>query len=391
MSQLPTYLSAAAPFGDGRFKGVASLVVAGSLSGFAVLFILLAMIFRVPAFTTNVMPYFVSLLVANLLQAIGAVINARWIADRAVEPGTLCSFQGGVKQAGNVGTAVWSFTLSVYVFRILFLRTRSSAVWRYFTLCVGWLTIVFVVTIGPLSIQTEVTGPYFGPTGYWCWITSAYPKEQMFLEYFFEFMSSGLSFVLYVFILLRVRGNLVQGSDGWHLRFVPRSERWTLAISRDWHDSSTMRVAARLVWYPVFYGILLVPVAISRFIQFGGAEIPFWATIFTDTLFNLQGLVNVILLITTQRLITDSACLPSFSESSPRKVIDMTSSEAVGITPFVLPPKESSDEQQSVFVSVRSQSLHRTASVASVSSAGTIESVNSTDSSTPLNRGAARR
>ena len=66
-----------------------------------------AMIFRVPAFTKNVMPYFVSLLVANLLQAAGALINAKWISDLAVEPCTLCSIQGGLKQAGNVGTAVW--------------------------------------------------------------------------------------------------------------------------------------------------------------------------------------------------------------------------------------------------------------------------------------------
>ena len=65
------------------------------------------MILRVPAFTKSVMPYFVSLLVANLLQAAGAMINAKWIADRAVEAGTLCSVQGGLKQAGNVGTALW--------------------------------------------------------------------------------------------------------------------------------------------------------------------------------------------------------------------------------------------------------------------------------------------
>lgn len=139
-----------------------------------------------------------------------------------------------------------------------------------------------------------------------CWITHAYPEEQMFLEYFFvrptlsiprphhstdpqEFLSSGLSFLLYIFILLRVRGNLVRRSNGWHLRFVPRSERWLLAVSRDWLDSSMLRVAARLVWYPVCYGVLLVPVAVLRFVQFGGAPVPFWATILTDTMFNLQG------------------------------------------------------------------------------------------------------
>lgn len=64
-----------------------------------------------------------------------------------------------------------------------------------------------------------------------------------------EFFSAGISFVLYVAILLRVRGNLVHGSDGWHLRFVPRSERWVLAIRRDWLDSTMMKIAALFVWY----------------------------------------------------------------------------------------------------------------------------------------------
>jgi hypothetical protein len=61
----------------------------------------------------NVMPYFVSLLVANLLQAVGSTINVKWISDKSVEPDTLCSVQGGIKQAGNVGTALWYATNSM--------------------------------------------------------------------------------------------------------------------------------------------------------------------------------------------------------------------------------------------------------------------------------------
>lgn len=63
-----------------------------------------------------------------------------------------------------------------------------------------------------------------------------------------EFLSAGISFVLYIGILLRVRGNLVRSDDGWHLRFVPSSERWQLAINRDWIDSSMMGFAAVLLW-----------------------------------------------------------------------------------------------------------------------------------------------
>lgn len=56
---------------------------------------------------TRIMPFFVSLLVANILQAIGTLINSEWVNKRNAVPGGLCSAQGGIKQAGNVGIALW--------------------------------------------------------------------------------------------------------------------------------------------------------------------------------------------------------------------------------------------------------------------------------------------
>ena len=152
--------------------------------------------------------------------------------------------------------------------------------------------------------------------------------------------------------------------------------------------------------YPaqIVYSMLLVPVAITRFFQFGGAEIPFWATILTDTLFNLQGLAsqlihtkypadiqasglaNAVLLITTRRVMSETASLPSFS--APRKVIDASSPAAMGITPFVLPPPEPSDQQEAKPNLPAPSSLYRPASVASTS---TVDSQGSVDSQTPLN------
>ncbi|KAI0089488.1 hypothetical protein BDY19DRAFT_984970 [Irpex rosettiformis] len=303
------------------------------------------------------MPYFVSLLCANLLQAVGVILNVKWVAIHAVEESPVCTVQGFVKQAGNVGTAVWSFFIAVCVFGLMFLRAPSSQLVNRCAFALGWFVVVFVVAIGPLAIQLSGRGVYFGPSGYWCWITDAYPAEQVFLEYFWEFLSAGLSLILYLGILLRVRGNLVRSDKGWHLRFVPSSERWQLAIKRDWMDSSMMGLAA------VTYVLLLVPVAIARFIEFGGGKIPFGATIFTDTLFNLQGIANAILLFSTRRLIPDTAALIA---PAPRKVVSMSSSEAVGITPFTLSAPQSD-------VSYTSRRSGRTASLTSI------------DSQTPLN------
>ena len=140
---------------------------------------------------TRIMPFFVSLLVANVLQAIGTLINGRWVSDRNVVAGPLCSAQGGIKQAGNVGMALWytlssfilcahlrahvyrvpryrSFALSLHVFMLLFVRRLTlSALHCWVLLISGWFLVAFVVAIGPTAIQSPARGSYFGPTGFW--------------------------------------------------------------------------------------------------------------------------------------------------------------------------------------------------------------------------------
>lgn len=34
-------------------------------------------------------------------------MNAKWVIERTVEAGPFCSFQGAIKQVGNVGMALW--------------------------------------------------------------------------------------------------------------------------------------------------------------------------------------------------------------------------------------------------------------------------------------------
>ena len=43
---------------------------------------------------THIPVIFGSLIVANLLQSIGTIVNSQWVALGRVSPGTLCSFQG---------------------------------------------------------------------------------------------------------------------------------------------------------------------------------------------------------------------------------------------------------------------------------------------------------
>lgn len=340
---LPSYGPSETPYTNFETGFVSAIVGAAFLSAISVLILVSTSILgphsRLGEYT-YIPALFGSLIASNLLQSIGTLINLRWVLDDGVSSGRLCSAQGGIKQAGNVGTAVWSFALALHAFRLLFLRTRVARRIKWFALTLGWFLIVIVVSIGPLALQRKDRGPYFGPSGFWCWITHQYPVEQTLLEYVIEWMSAFVSFVLYVAVLLRVRGNLIKDKEGhWFLRWVPHGESWQLAFSRDYLDSCTIKMVAIVVWYPVTYTILIVPISIARFASYTGAHVPTGFTFVADLIFALGGFVNLLLFLGTRRFIPDLQTIPDFS--TPRSCPSKGSSQVLfGVTPFVFTPRE---------------------------------------------------
>ena len=51
---------------------------------------------------TQVARYFLSLLICNLVQAVGTLFNLAWFVDGRVEIGTACTAQATITELGNV-------------------------------------------------------------------------------------------------------------------------------------------------------------------------------------------------------------------------------------------------------------------------------------------------
>jgi len=340
ISSRTIYESSATPYTSFESGFISAIVGAAFLSAFSVISLIVINVIRPHSHIgdrTHIPVLFGSLIVSNLVQSIGTILNIRWVVLGRASPGTLCSLQGGVKQAGNVGTAVWSFALALHAFCLLFLRTRLTTRSKWITLASGWTFVIFVVTIGPLAIQKKALGPYFGPSGFWCWIAAQYPTERIFLEYMLEWTSALFSFVLYVIVLLRVRGNLIQDTAGkWSFQWIPRSESWRLGFVRDYLDSCTVKLAAIIVWYPVTYTVLVVPISIARFASYAGVRVPNGFTFFADLIFALGGFANFLLFLGTRHFVPDVSTVPDLS--TPRSRLDKHSSRFIGIKPFVLSP-----------------------------------------------------
>jgi len=184
---MATILPTETVYSASQKAGVTAIAVSAGLSAFAILLWLTMLVRRQRKayHHTHIFAYYVSLMAANTLQAVGTLMNFHWVALGDVISGPFCSTQGGMKQAGNVGTALWSFMIALHLFNLLFLRWKSTSMGMIITLICGWTAVASVILVGPGVIETAAKGPYFGVSGFWCWITDNYYDEQVFLEYFF--------------------------------------------------------------------------------------------------------------------------------------------------------------------------------------------------------------
>jgi hypothetical protein len=277
---------------------------------------------------THVAGYFISMLIGDVLQAIGSIMNSRWAHEMMAYAGPYCTAQGAIKQAADISTSIWVLAIGIHTFCQIFLQwtIRPYVLWS--TLVFVWSSIITILLVGPAALNTENRGPFYGISGFWCWISENYPTERVTLDYMIMFSSAFIIFILYTLVYLRLRGNIIV--SGWYIRFrFSSTAPWR---GRELTNNRLMGIAKQMLLYPVAYTILILPIASARFSEWAGRDVPFQVTVFCDTIFLLSGLVNVILFTTTRRVLPPQSLMGIFSISRPSFLggstsVDMTSPE----------------------------------------------------------------
>ncbi|KAF7984260.1 hypothetical protein HWV62_16100 [Athelia sp. TMB] len=216
---------------------------------------------------THVAALFVSLLCCDLLQTLGSIMSAKWTQAMLVYVGNFCTTQGAIKQIADVGTAIFAFVIAAHTFWLLFLRWQISNRALGLILLLAWCSLGAIVVSGPARFDKTTRGPFYGISGYWCWITDPYDPERLTLDYIFMFLSAFSSFILYTLVFLRLRGNIVISGRYVGFRFSRKSSAWRKSNSS---DTQMMTVARQML---------------------------------LDTVYQLSGLINVILFTTTRRIL----------------------------------------------------------------------------------------
>ncbi|KAF8526975.1 hypothetical protein BU17DRAFT_12338, partial [Hysterangium stoloniferum] len=226
--------------------------------------------------------YFISLLMCDLLQGAAFTLNFRWAVLGSMSEGTLCTIQGAVSQLGDLGAAVWSTAISIHTFWLLFLVRQPHRRAGWFVMVVAWGLLICLSTIGPAAIQQSHRGPFYGLTGAWCWIGDGYNLSRLLFLYAWIFGALFLSLIIYSLIYLR-----------FTLVIPIENRRWPFRLFR---SQASLRhamptIAQRIMWYPIVYGIVVLPVAVCRMGTIAGKKPPFGAFIFAGICFTSSGMI----------------------------------------------------------------------------------------------------
>ncbi|KZT30679.1 hypothetical protein NEOLEDRAFT_1186492 [Neolentinus lepideus HHB14362 ss-1] len=273
---------------------------------------------------THVHFYFLSLLISDLIQAIGGIMDIRWIVKAKVEVGPFCTAQGAMKQIGDVGVAL-AYAIAFHTFAVLVLRWRPDPSRKIAFIILGCIW-TFVALIVGLGLGTHKGEDYYGDTQYWCWITSEFPVQRIALEYFWLWSTALLNIALYVPLALVLKGYIIV--DGLKVRVAKSEERSHLKMTSSNSMKDAGRLAMEMLFYPAVYTITVLPVAVVRWRAFNSDDVPFVATVVAEVLFASSGLLNVVLFSLTR-----PALLPARERRSNRFLDTTVLSDVVTSSP----------------------------------------------------------
>jgi len=241
--------------------------------------------------------YMFSLFVFDILQATGGILNIRWAHNGIVTTGHYCTAQGIVAQIGELGVPLITLFLAVHTFVEAVLPVDQKARGGAFNLvCLACVFIILWVAIG-----AGIHKNYETPTPYWCWIGPHYSGERFGGETAWMWIALFVTVILYIPLLFWAKGF-------WWVESVDKGTPCSTAKGYKFHWADpdkrvgyTQWEATSLLLYPLAYSLIIIPLTVTRCLEFAHRNVPTAATFFGVTMFYLSGAINVTLFLTIRR------------------------------------------------------------------------------------------
>ncbi|QRW17206.1 G protein coupled glucose receptor regulating Gpa2 protein [Rhizoctonia solani] len=254
-------------------------------------------------FRGNVDILMLNVIVADMIMSLGAISDIRWAYDRQVYCGSFCDAQGIVKTLGETAAALSTLAVAIYTF--IAVNSRRPPVYRpwicLITVVIIWLWCILWPVI--LLRKYDTPGPggeedvhyAYTPTPWWCWINSKYLPERIVAEYLWLWIAGIFSIGLYIpaYYIVRNQQNMFREP-------VPDADRRSVTSTIDETNE-----AVKMLWYPLAYTLCVLPLSIMRWAAFANPDLlnrsqVMPATMVFSSIFNLMGLINVLLIYWTR-------------------------------------------------------------------------------------------
>ncbi|KAI9463567.1 hypothetical protein BJY52DRAFT_921209 [Lactarius psammicola] len=227
--------------------------------------------------------YMLSLFVYDILQAMGGILDIRWAHDGIVTGGHYCTAQGVTQQIGQLGVALITLIITVHSFVVALWNIGTRA--RHFALGVVGLASLFTALW--VGIGNGVHKNFVTPTPYWCWIGPEYKLERLAGEYIWMWIALFASVIMYIPLYFWTKGRLSVDPDKWY--------KFRLSESNVGYPQR--RAALGMLFYPLAYSLMVLPLSIARWSLFNHKKVSSAATFFGVSMFNLSGAINVLLFL----------------------------------------------------------------------------------------------
>jgi hypothetical protein len=208
--------------------------------------------------------YMLFLFVYDILQAMGGILDVRWAHNGIVTTGSYCTAQGIIQQIGELGVALITLILTIHTFVVVIWSVGSRA--RYFAFGIVALATLFVALW--VGLGNGLHKNFETPTPYWCWVGPANKGERLGGEYVWLWIALFASVILNIPL------------------YIWAKDRLSVQLER-------------LLFYPLAYSIIVLPISITRWSMFShpNKNVPSAAAFFSVSIFNLSGAINVLLFL----------------------------------------------------------------------------------------------
>ncbi|EIN11602.1 hypothetical protein PUNSTDRAFT_61801 [Punctularia strigosozonata HHB-11173 SS5] len=231
------------------------------------------------------------LLASDLVQAVGAVMDLKWIESGTVSPGHFCTSQGIIKEISEASVAMTTGAIAIHTFIIVW--GRKAVHERAMALVVVGCIWVFMLLYTIIRSRARL---HETPTPFWCWIGGEgkqYIVDKLMGEYLWMWLTLFISVLVYVPLFLLSRGYIsVHPIQWWKLSMHRRKEGGGLPAAK--------QASMGMLAYPIAYSVIILPMSVVRWITFTSSRsrtVPSAATLAVVTIFGLSGATNVFLLV----------------------------------------------------------------------------------------------